>query len=429
VPEHTRLERLLSIVAPVKAGEGLTALLMMINLSLMMTAYYIIKPVREALILQTAGPEIRTYASVVGTLGFILLVPLYGTLARRLKRIRLINGVTAFFVSNLVFFYILGCLHIEFGVVFFLWVGLFNLIVVAQFWAFANDVYSEQQGKRLFAVIGIGSSLGSICGSGIAGRLFTVAGSFHLMLIAACLLCVCIVLTNWVHNRETRLSETSHADLRLKHDAGLLGIFKERYLLLIALLILLSNVVSTTGEFILGKSVADQANAVSAAVGNDPTIRQQYIGLFYANFYFWVNLVGAALQIFVVSRVMRTIGVGPALCCLPAIALGGYTALSFSPVLFLMRALKIVENGTHYSLQNTAHHALFLRTSREAKYIAKTAIDSLFWRAGDAVSALVVFVGTSLAFTLESFAKANALFALVWLCVSAGIVCIRVKGQ
>ena len=81
MPEHTRLERLLSIVAPVKAGEGLTALVMMINLSLMMTAYYIIKPVREAMILQTAGPEIRTYASVAGTLGFLLLVPVYGTLA------------------------------------------------------------------------------------------------------------------------------------------------------------------------------------------------------------------------------------------------------------------------------------------------------------------------------------------------------------
>src|SRR6185503_1012225 len=153
-------------------------------------------------------------------------------------------------------------------------------------------------------------------------------------------------------------------------------VFKHRYLLLIALLIMLSNVVNTTGEFILGKSVTDDANAAIVKYGISP---EEYIGRFYADFYFWVSLVGAGLQVFTVSRVLQRTGVGPALFFLPMIALGGYTLLAFAPVLVLIRAVKIAENGTEYSLHSTARHALFLRTGREAKYKAKTAIDSFFW--------------------------------------------------
>lgn len=168
---RTSLDRLLSLFAPVEAGEGLTALLLMMNLFLLMTAYYIIKPVRESLILGNAGPEIKTYAGAAAALVFLFVVPLYGKLASRLNRLRLINGVTAFFASNLVVFYELGRHNMSFGVVFFLWVALFNLMLVAQFWSFANDVYSQERGKRLFAIIGIGSSLGAIVGADVAGRL------------------------------------------------------------------------------------------------------------------------------------------------------------------------------------------------------------------------------------------------------------------
>src|SRR6516164_7394067 len=116
---------------------------------------------------------------------FLLVIPLYGKLAIRLNRIRLINAVTAFFVSNLVVFYELGRLNVSFAVVFFLWVGLFNLMLVAQFWAFTNDVYTPEQGKRLFAIIGIGSSFGAILGAQVAGHLFTSIGAYPRLLIAA----------------------------------------------------------------------------------------------------------------------------------------------------------------------------------------------------------------------------------------------------
>jgi AAA family ATP:ADP antiporter len=425
----TTLDRLLSIFAPVEAGEGLTVVLLTMNLFLLMTAYYVIKPVRESLILGSAGPEVKSYAGAAGALIFLLLVPIYGKVASRLNRIRLINGVTAFFASNLIVFYGLSRLGLSFGVVFFLWVGLFNLMLVAQFWAFTNDLYTQDQGKRLFAIIGIGSSFGAILGSKMAGWLFTSVGANAMLPVAAGLLVLCMFLTNLVHRRTGNCRGSQPSDAPLKSDGAFQLVFKHRYLLLIALLILLSNIVNTTGEFILGKSVLDHANAVAVLSGNAAEVRQEYIGTFYADFYFWVNLVGAGLQMFAVSRMMKYVGIGPTLFFVPMIALGSYALVSFVPLLGFIRAAKIAENGTDYSIENTARHALFLPTSREAKYKGKTAIDSFFWRAGDALSALIVFVGTGLAFDIRSFARTNAILAGAWMCVAALIVWFRVRDD
>jgi AAA family ATP:ADP antiporter len=328
--------------------------------------------------------------------------------------------MTAFFISNLVIFYVLGRMKFSLGVIFFLWVGLFNLMVLAQFWAFANDVYTQEQGKRLFSIVGIGSSLGAIFGSQMAGWLFKPIGAYSMMLVAAALLAVCMVLTNWVHHREGSRNQTRAqiAQRPIGPKGGFQLVFKHRYLLLIAFLVLLSNFAKTTGEFILGKVVTQHAAALSV----NP---QAYIGEFYADFYFWVNLLSAALQMFAVSRIMKYLGIGAALFFLPIIALGGYVTLAFVPLLSFIRVAKIAENSAEYSIQNTARQALFLRTSRQAKYKAKFAIDSFFARAGDALSALLVFIGTSLAFDITRFALVNATLVIIWLVVAFAILRLR----
>ena len=171
------LERFLSIFADVRREEGFTAVLLMVNVFMLLTSYYLIKPVREALILGESGAVIKSYAGAAQAGMFLLIVPLYGALASRVNRMWLINGVTAFFISNLLIFYVLGNLHVSLGVAFFLWVGLFNVVLLAQFWGFANDIYTQRQGRRLFAILGIGSCLGGIFGSRLAGRLFRSAYS------------------------------------------------------------------------------------------------------------------------------------------------------------------------------------------------------------------------------------------------------------
>jgi AAA family ATP:ADP antiporter len=416
------LERFLSLFATIRPGEGLTAFLLMMNVFLLLSAYYIIKPVREALILGGAGAEIKSYAGAGQALLFLFIVPLYSAYASRTNRLRLINGLTAFFISNLIIFYFLGRMQLQLGVVFFLWVGLFNVMLPAQFWALANDVYTEEQGKRLFAIVGIGSSVGAIAGARVAGWLFKPIGPFSMMLVTASLLGVCMILTNWIHRREDSSNRRhAKAEQPIGTSGGFQLILAHRYLFLIAILVLLSNLVNTTGEFILGKTVAEHAKAAANS--------EEFIGEFYATFFFWVNLIGAALQMFAVSRIMKYIGVGPALLILPLIALGSYTLLAVAPILGFIRVAKIAENSTDYSIQGTVRRALFLNTSRDAKYKALSAIESFFWRMGDGLSAALVFVGTKLAFDVSKFAVSNAMFVFVWLAIAWAIIRLRKRQR
>jgi AAA family ATP:ADP antiporter len=135
-----------------------------------------------------------------------------------------------------------------------------------------------------------------------------------------------------------------------------------------------------------------------------------------------VNILGFLLQTFAVSRIFKLIGVRGALFILPVLALGSYGMIAFLPIFAVVRIAKILENSTDYSIQQTTRHALFLPTSREAKYNAKQAIESFFWRAGDLLQAGVVFVGASLAFTVGQFAAVNVVLVVIWLGIVVAIV-------
>ena len=201
------LERFLGLFTEVHGGEGVTVILLILNLFILLTAYLVIKTVREPLILTGGGAEIKSYAAAGHALLLLLVVPLYSSLASKVNRIQLINRVTLFFISNLIAFYILGQLQVPLGVFFFLWVGIFNLLLVAQFWSFANDIYTQEQGKRLFAIVAFGGSLGGLLGPLVADWLFRPLGPYLLMLVAAGLLGIALFITNIVNAREKRLSQ------------------------------------------------------------------------------------------------------------------------------------------------------------------------------------------------------------------------------
>ena len=184
------LDRFLRLFTDVKAGEAPTALLMSLNVFLILMAYYVLKPVREALILGEGSAELKTYMSAAQVGVLAIAVPLYGRLVERLNRRRLINVVTAFFVVCLFVFYALGSAGVPLGKVFFLWIGVFNLMIVAQFWSFANDVYTKDQGERLFAIVGFGASLGAVFGSRFADMFIKRLGVYELMLVGAGLLVI-----------------------------------------------------------------------------------------------------------------------------------------------------------------------------------------------------------------------------------------------
>jgi ATP:ADP antiporter, AAA family len=448
------LDRALRLFTDVKAGEAGTALLLGFNVFVLFWAYYIIKPIREALILSGGGAEVKSYVAAGQALLLLALVPAYGALADRLPRRSLLNAVTAFFAVCLVLFSALTRAEAAVDVVFFLWVGIFNVMIVAQFWSFANDIYTKEQGERLFAIVAFGGSLGAVLGSAFAGRLIPLVGVPGMLLVAAGLLVVAAAISNLVDARERAHHET-HLPLHLttaeipaatgehqiqtldqteKLTVSLPGVpdqsrggtfrlvFRDRYLLLIAFLILVVNWVNTTGEYILGRTVT-QAAEMTVASGNVSGLTvSEYIGQFYSDFFLLVNLLGLALQLFVVARLLKYFGVKVGITILPIIALTGYTILSFMPILALVRIVKIAENATDYSIQNTVRNVLFLPTTRDQKYKAKQAIDSFFWRAGDVLSAGLVYLGTTaLGFGTTGFARVNLILAGAWLLLALAI--------
>jgi AAA family ATP:ADP antiporter len=476
------LEQLLRLFTEIRPGEGLTAILMALNIFLILTAYYILKPVREALILGEYSPEMKSYMSAAMVLVLIFVLKAYSALTDRFPRRWLINIVTGFFAGCLVLFYALAQLQVPLGMVFFVWIGIFNVMIVAQFWSFANDIYTEDEGKRLFPIVGFGASVGAVLGAWIADRLIAPLGVYQLMLIGAVVLVLELQITNFIDTKE-RLRTEAHLPEEMSSAAltassafrvediqkaleeydrkkleGELGgsggppaegrsgdgvdgggkapeskgsephgggqgafslVFRIRYLLLIGVLMLLANWVNTTGEYILSSIVSDAAHdAVAAGQAGGLTV-EEYIGQFYSRFFFVVNIAGVLIQLFLVSRIVKYLGVPVAILILPFTALGAYTVLAFYPVLNYVRWAKTAENSTDYSLNNTVRNMLFLPCTREQKYKGKQVIDSFFVRAGDVFSAVMVFVGTSfLVWGASGFAKFNILLVIIWLGVA-----------
>jgi AAA family ATP:ADP antiporter len=423
------LDRMLAPFAALQPGEGRHAVLLMLAVFLLLTAYYLLKVVREPLILAGGRAELKSYTSAAQAVLLLLLVPAYGAIANRVNRFRLISTVTVFFIANLLVFYALALADTPaLGVAFFVWVGIFSLMIIAQFWSFANDIYTPEQGRRVFAILGFGQTLGATLGGFIARALVTRIGVYQLMLVAAGMLVLYLLLIHAVNRGASVAGRTAAAAAEatmIDRRGGLAMIARDRYLVLIGLLLLLLNFVNTNGEYILGRVVSGEAVRLADAgatggLAHDEFVRR-FIATFYAEYFTWVNVLSALIQVFLVARILQRFGVRVALYVLPAVALGAYGIIAFVPLLALIRVAKIGENSLDYSLNNTARHALFLPTSREAKYKAKAAIDTVFVRAGDLLSAGLVFAGTLLALQPRDFAMVNMGLIGLWLVIVAGI--------
>ena len=488
--DKSPLEAFLGIFTDVRAGEGPTALLLTLNVFLLLTAYYFIKPVREALVLaMESGAEYKSYMGGAIAIALLFAVPAYSRVASKLPRNRLVVGVTLFFVSHLVVFYVLSNIAAVrqgyFGLIFYLWVGIFNMMVVAQFWAFANDIYTEERGKRLFPLIGIGASVGAAAGSKIAEVLIEPLGVYQMLLLAGGLLAGCAVLTQIVHVRETRRAEAAPAadgegapaepkdDSLEKDKSGAFKmVFQHRYLTLIAVFSLVFTFVNTNGEYMLGKLISAEAAEEAAGQiseadakawlqkGDNEAIARGYyadhkgdfegqgfeaarvpaaakalakertkklIGTKFSSFFFYVNVLGVLLQALVVSRLVKYAGFKVSFFILPVIAFADALAMTIVPVLAVLRIGKTAENATDYSLNNTLRNMLWLPTTKAMKYKAKQAVDTFFVRMGDVSSALLVGLGALLSWQVRAFAISNLVLVVLWLAVAAAIIRERTK--
>ncbi len=431
----TPFERLLTLFTRVRPGEGRSAFLFFAHGFLLLFSYQVVKALREAFMLVKFTAEVRSYAVAVTALVLMILVPLYGRVRRRLDGERLLRAVTAFFAVNLLAFVAVFAAAGKVGgataFAFFVWVSVFGLMVVAQLWAFAADTLNLKSGQRLFPVIMVGANLGALVGAKTAQLAAASLTPIGLMIVATATLLATIALAG----PERRAVPEGSRALAVERGTGaprLLGgiglVLRDRYLLLIALLVVLLNWINTTGEFVLADFVQKDAAQRVAASGGALDLGA-LITEFYGSFQFWVTVVGLSIQMLLVARIYRTIGVRGALIVHPVIVALGYGLIAlapliagFVPIFTLIRLVKIAENSVDYSLMNTTRHALFLPVDRDAKYEGKTAIDSFFWRCGDLIQAGVVYAGLNwLGWGVPQFALLNLALAVVWIALAVAI--------
>ena len=411
---------LLQRLFPVRRHEVLTVLLLAINVFVLLSTYYLLKVLREPLILLGGGAELKAYASAGQTILLLGIVPAFSWLASRVTRIRLLTLMQLIFMGCLVGFYLLAQVGAPIGLAFYLWVGIFSALAISNFWSFANDLFTEEEGKRLFAVIGIGGSIGAIVGAYLPRVLNASLGVTGMMLVALAGLGLSIVLYRVIDAKERKRSERIASEKAAakaakgaeagdeSHDkrGGFGLVIRDNYLRTLALMLLVSTVINTTGEYVIGKIAAD---ASQTAV--DP---KAYLNDFFSSYYTIVNIASFVLQAFIVARLMMHLGVRRALFIMPLIVLGGWFALVLFVNLTMIRIEKTAENSLDYSLNNTLRQALFLPTSREAKFKAKAAIDTFFFRLGDVIAGIGI-----VALFVEVFGLGVHAFAILNVCLAA----------
>ncbi len=450
----------LNLFTDVRPGEAGTAFILLASIFVLLVSYYVLKTVREPLVMASAeqdlqlvrntdwpewlkhvlieqqGQQLKALAAGFQAALLAFFVPAYSWVASRMSRSRLIIGVTLFFIACIEVFFFLRLAGVPMlGFVFYIWVGIFSVAMIAQFWSFANDIYSEEQGKRLFPLIGIGATAGSPLGSKIAKWLYEYLApqsggdavqrwardaeldpSFVLLQAPAITLFCFMLLMLWVsqragvrgrrHAKPTEAAMDEHGGFRL--------ILRSPYVRLIALVILVLNIVNTTGELVLSGAVNE---AAEAAVAANPAVREDvWIGEFYGDYLFWVSVIAFVLQAFVVSRIVKYTGLTGVLLALPIVALGTYSLFSAGLSLLLLRWAKTAENATDYSVMNTGKAMVWLPTTRAAKYKGKQAVDTFVVRVGDVLSAILFLVGTgALGMGMRAFALVNLALVVVWL--------------
>ncbi|MGD9599094.1 MAG: NTP/NDP exchange transporter [Steroidobacteraceae bacterium] len=384
----SRFEHALALLTRVEPGDGRTVAVLFSQALVIMVAYYLVRPVREALILTGGGAEIRSYAVGVQALLLIALIPLYSLAVQRIGARRVVPALCVFLASHLVLFSCAGRAGLHLAFTFFVWVGLFGVVVVAQFWALATDVLDVRAGQRLLGVIAAGVAGGAWIGARLAVAGIETLGPFGLMLASAAVLLVAAALAAWA--RRSIVGNAPGApiadDVRQPSCfGGFALILRSRYLFLIAALVVLLNCITSTGEFVLADWLAQRAREQA------PGAQSAFIGRFMGNYCASITLLGFALQLLLVSRLIQYAGLARALVATPVAFAAGFLLIGAVPVFAVLQAVLVVHKSLDYSLLNTTRNALLLPASLAAKYEARTAIDTVFYRLGDLLSTLAVF--------------------------------------
>jgi len=387
-------QRLIARVVSLRPGEAHALGWSFAYFFCLIAGYYILRPLRDEM--GIAG-GVRNLPWLFTATLFVMLavVPVFGALVARLPRKRFIPLVYHFFVANIAIFWLLltldiGKVHV--ARVFFVWISVFNLFAVSVFWSFMADLYTPEQGKRLFGFIAAGGSAGALLGPGVAVSLAVPLGPANLLIIAAVLLEAAVFcalrlesVAAWPRTDPVPAASNAPADSadRGKEEgaavgggwlAGIVLLVRSPYLAGIALWVALLSLAGTFLYF-------TQANIVAAA-SDDPAVRTRI----FATIDLTVGVLTILIQLFATGKFIRRFGAGPAAALLPLVFGVGFLALWFTPTLWVVIGFQAVQRTANFAVSNPARETLFTVLTREEKYKAKNVIDLVVFRGGDAAS-------------------------------------------
>ena len=366
-------------IRSVRPGEGKALCWSFAYFFCLLAGYYVLRPLRDEMGV-AGGVRNLQWLFTATFLVMLAAVPLYGALVARLPRRRLIPVIYHFFAANLVVFWLLLSFDIErlaVARVFFVWISVFNLFAVSVFWSFMADLFSSEQGKRLFAYIAAGGTAGALAGPAVTVWLAVPLGPANLLLVAALFLEIAVLcvwqLESAAPGFETGdFEKTKQAALGGNWLAGIVLLLRSPYLAGIALWVSLLSIAATFLYF-------QQANIIAAA-SDDPAVRTRM----FASVDLAVGVLTLIVQCFATSKLIARFGIGAALAFLPIVFAAGFVVLAAAPTLAVVIAFQALQRTANFAISNPAREVLFTVVAREEKYKAKNVIDIVAVRGADA---------------------------------------------
>ena len=340
--------------------------------------------------------------------------PLYGALVARLPHARFIPIVYQFFVVNLIIFWALLTFDIETAFVarvFFVWVSVFNLFAVAVFWSFMADLFTSEQGKRLFGFIGAGGTAGALLGPIITIWLSVPLGPVNLMIAAVLFLelavfCVYRLERNVVVHTE---AQTPTGNIGGSAFAAIPELVRSPYLLGIGVWVALLSYAATIIYF-------EQAHIVSEAVKSAGLQTRIFASIDLA-----VSLLTLVTQLLITGQVLKRVGTGVAAAALPAVYIVGFAVLALMPTLIVVVTVQVVQRWMNFAIANPARQLFFTVVTREEKYKAKNLVDVVVYRGSDALSGWIFDTLQGLGLKLGAIALCSLPVVAGWAVLSIAL--------
>jgi AAA family ATP:ADP antiporter len=407
------LQRLVAQAVPATPEERAAALWSFAYFFTLLAGYYVLRPLRDEMGI-AGGVKNLPWLFTATFLTLLVAQPFYGALVARQPRARFIPIVYHFFAVNLVLFWLFLSFNIGTAMVarvFYVWVAVFSLFAVAVFWSFMADLFTAEQGKRLFGFIGAGGTAGALLGPVITIWLSVPLGPVNL-LIAAVILLEIAVFCVW---RLERVA-AAHAPVQAAPQsvggsafAAVGELVRSPYLLGIAIWISLQSFCATILYF-------EQIHLVAAGVHGGGAQTRIFASIDLA-----VNVLSLATQIIVTGQLMKRFGTGVSAAALPAVYILGFLAVFVVPTLTTVLVAQVVQRWMHFSFANPARQVFYTVLGREEKYKAKNLIDVVIYRGSDALYGWVFDSLQVLGLKLGAIALIAAPIAAAWLVLSAGL--------